>query len=346
MRSPARDEFVGSDGATAPALMSLEGVSHWYRGQDVPAVRDVSLHLGEGEIVAVVGESGCGKSTLARIMCGRVRPGEGEVSFRGRTIAKMRGKSLKEFQRQTQMVHQDPFASLNPGLPLRTILGYAPRYHKIVGRRDVDSFLIDVLHRVGLEASTEFLERYPHQLSGGQRQRVAIARAFSLNPSLIAADEAVSMLDVSMRVSLLDLMLALHDDYGMAYVFVSHDLGVVRYFAGAGRIVVMFYGVIVEEGLTEEVIAAPRHPYTASLLESLPRPDPRWARARRKRPGTRSASAPPVRTDAHGGDGCVFRHRCPLAQERCNDAPPLLTVDGVHRSACWFHDDVRPRIER
>ena len=322
-------------------VIELKGVSHWYRGEGMPAVDDVDLRVGEGEIVALVGESGCGKSTLGRIMCGSVKPAEGEVEFRGRSLAGISGKALQRFRLQAQMVHQDPFASLNPGLRLRTTLGYAVRHHKLVGRRDVDDFLVEMLRRVGLDASREFLDRYPHQLSGGQRQRVAIARAFSLNPRLIVADEAVSMLDVSMRVSLLDLMLGFHDEHGMAYVFISHDLGVVRYFAGEGRIVVMFFGVIVEEGLTEDVISSPSHPYTASLLESLPVPDPRRARARRERERLMDLEASASRPDGVIKEsGCVFRHRCPLAQDRCEEAPPLLTVGGTHRSACWFHEEV------
>lgn len=324
------------------SLVELSGVSHWFRNQAIPAVDGVDLSVGEGEIVAIVGESGCGKSTLGRIVCGMVQPAEGEVRFRGQPLGRMHRHEKGLFRRQVQMVHQDPFASLNPGLQLRTTLGYGVRHHKIVDRRDLDAFLLDLLHRVGLDSSKEFLGRYPHQLSGGQRQRVAIARAFSLNPSLIVADEAVSMLDVSMRVSLLDLMLGFHDDHGMAFVFVSHDLGVVRYFAGEGRMVVMFYGVVVEEGPTEDVITTPSHPYTSSLLESLPVPDPKRARQRRedKVLAQFKTGGDVSRMSDAADTGCVFRFRCPLAQERCAEAPPLMNVDATHRSACWFHEDV------
>jgi oligopeptide/dipeptide ABC transporter ATP-binding protein len=233
-------------------------------------------------------------------------------------------------------VHQDPFASLNPGLPIRTTLGYAVAHHKLVKRGELDDFLLDLLQRVGLDASPEFLNRYPHQLSGGQRQRVAIARAVSLSPDVMVADEAVSMLDVSMRVSLLDLLLGFQRDTGMAYLFVSHDLGVVRYFAGDGRIVVMFYGVIVEEGSTEDVITRPGHPYTCSLLQSLPVPDPRRARRRRQNQAAEQFKPAGPGPGPAGDTGCVFRRRCPLAQDQCVQAPPAHDLGGNHRAACWF----------
>ncbi|MBO0804797.1 MAG: ABC transporter ATP-binding protein [Nocardiopsaceae bacterium] len=333
---------VEGSGVESPALVELDGVSHRFRARDRPAVDGVSLRVADGEIVAVVGESGCGKSTLGRIGCGIIEPSGGTVRFRGTDVSGMTGREAIGFRRCVQLVHQDPFASLNPGLPLRTTLGYAPMYHKIVSRRELDDFLLDTLRRVGLDASPEFLDRYPHQLSGGQRQRVAIARAASLNPRLIVADEAVSMLDVSMRVSVLDLMLGFREDAGMAYVFISHDLGVVRYFAGDGRIVVMFYGVIVEEGATEDVITRPGHPYTCSLLQSLPVPDPRRARSRRE--DRAAALFTPAGDAGNVGDagdgGCVFRRRCPLATDQCATAPPASDLGGNHRAACWFPDKV------
>jgi oligopeptide/dipeptide ABC transporter ATP-binding protein len=317
-------------------LIEFDNVSHRFRGQDRPAVDGVSLRIADGETVAVVGESGCGKSTLGRICCGIIEPSHGTVRFRGKAVNAMSRRDARQFRRGVQLVHQDPFASLNPSLPIRTTLGYAVSHHKIARRRELDDFLMDLLRRTGLDESAEFLNRYPHQLSGGQRQRVAIARAVSLNPDLIVADEAVSMLDVSMRVSLLDLLLGFQQDTGMAYIFVSHDLGVVRYFASDGRIVVMFYGVIVEEGTTEDVITRPGHPYTCSLLQSLPVPDPRQARNRRQ--SQKAARFIPAATGSDRADdtGCVFRHRCPLAQDQCAQAPSMSDLGGNHRAACWF----------
>jgi oligopeptide/dipeptide ABC transporter ATP-binding protein len=328
------------EGERNVTVVECDNVSHQFRGQERPAVDGVSLRIADGEIVAVVGESGCGKSTLGRICSGIIEPAEGTVRFRGKAVNAMSRRETREFRRSVQLVHQDPFASLNPGLPLRTTLGYAAAHHKIVKRGELDDFLMDLLQRVGLDASPEFLNRYPHQLSGGQRQRVAIARAVSLNPNLIVADEAVSMLDVSMRVSLLDLLLGFRRDTGTAYLFVSHDLGVVRYFAGDGRIVVMFYGVIVEEGAAEDVITRPGHPYTCSLLQSLPVPDPRRARRRRQNQAVaRFTPAAPGPGQA-GDTGCVFRRRCPLAQDQCLQAPPANDLGGNHRAVCWFPGQV------
>jgi oligopeptide/dipeptide ABC transporter ATP-binding protein len=323
-------------------LVELDNVSHRFRGQGRPAVNGVSLRIAEGEIIAVVGESGCGKSTLGRICCGIIEPTDGAVRFRGQAVSAMPRRDNRQFRRRVQMVHQDPFASLNPSLPLRTTLGYAVAHYKIARRHELDGFLVDLLRRVGLDESPEFLNRYPHQLSGGQRQRVAIARAVSLNPNLIVADEAVSMLDVSMRVSLLDLLLRFRQESQMAYIFVSHDLGVVRYFAGDGRIVVMFYGVVVEEGATEDVITQPGHPYTCSLLQSLPVPDPRRARSRRGSEAAVRFTPAVAESDAGRADdtGCVFRQRCPLARDKCAQSPPMSDLGGNHRAACWFPGEV------
>lgn len=330
---------AGRSLTAAGALVEVDGVSHHFRGQDRPALDSVSLRVTDGEIVAVVGESGCGKSTLGRICCGIIEPTHGTVHYRGKAVSSMSRREVRQFRRGVQMVHQDPFASLNPSLTLRTTLGYAASYHRIVKRRELNDFLMDLLRRVDLDASAEFLDRFPHQLSGGQRQRVAVARALSLNPKLIVADEAVSMLDVSMRVSVLDLLLGLQQDTGMAYIFISHDLGVVRYFASDGRIVVMFYGVIVEEGATEDVITRPGHPYTCSLLQSLPVPDPRRARYRRQNQKAAQFTPSEVSGPA-AGTGCVFRPRCPLAQDQCTQAPPMTDLGGNHAAACWFPDKV------
>lgn len=319
------------------SLLRVDRATHWFRTQTKPALDNVSFEIAPGETIALVGESGCGKSTLGRVSCGMLTPTAGSVMFDGQAVDTMSKRQIKQFRMHAQMVHQDPFASLNPGLPLRTTLGYPLRYHRLVRNRDLQAHLMELLKSVGLDEDSAFLDRYPHQLSGGQRQRVSIARALSLNPSLIVADEAVSMLDVSMRVSLLDLMLRLQDERGMAFLFVSHDLGVVRYFAGEGRIMVMFYGLVVEEGRTEDVITNPRHPYTTVLLAGTPVPDPRRARQRAR--GASLKQAEGTASDA----GCVFYQRCPLAQRRClEDQPPLLDVGSEHRTACWFHESVPP----
>ncbi len=265
------------------SLLSVDNVTHRYptTTSELPVLNGVSLDVEPSSVVAVVGESGCGKTTLGRLVVGLVRPMDGEVRYEGKDIWGLPKKQWDEYRRSVQVIHQDPYASLNPGLTVEDTLKAGLLYHHIVRRRELRAELFRLLDLVDLEPSSAFLHRYPHQLSGGQRQRLVIARAMGLRPRLVVADEAVSMLDVSMRVSVLDLLLSMRSEQQLAYVFISHDFGVVRYFARTGRIVVMFFGVVVEEGPSEEVISHPRHPYTFLLLDAIPVPDPRLAHRRR-----------------------------------------------------------------
>lgn len=318
------------------SLLEIRRVTHRYdTGGGRPVLNDVSLHVDEGEIVALVGESGCGKTTLGRLAAGLAEPTRGTVAFDGDDIATLRGRSRKSWRRQVQLVHQDPYGSLNPGLTIGSTLAAGLLEHKLATRRTLQERLIHLLQQVGLDATPAFLQRYPHQLSGGQRQRLSIARAISLQPRLVIADEVTSMLDVSMRVAIMDLLLSIQRERHLGFVFISHDFGVVRYIAQGGRIVVMFFGVVVEEGPVEQLITAPRHPYTHMLLESVPVPDPAVARQR------------PTETRRLIGEasttGCVFAARCPLVQDRCRqEAPPLIELDDRHRTACFFSDQVPP----
>lgn len=319
------------------SLLDVDHLTHRFspHTDDRPVLDAVDLHLDNEDIVAVVGESGCGKTTLGRLVVGLARPVDGRVRFDGRDIWSLRGRDLNEYRRSVQLVQQDPYASLNPGLTIEATLGAALLYHRLVNRRQLEPALVELLAQVGLDATPAFLRRYPHQLSGGQRQRVAIARAMSLRPRLVVADEATSMLDVSMRVSILDLLLSFRRQRSLAYIFISHDFGVVRYFAQGGRVVVMFYGVIVEEGPTEEVIRQPKHPYTHLLLQAIPVPNPAVARLRSETETVTSVEAPPART------GCVFSNRCPFVEDRCRQAaPPQAEVTPHHRAACWFPERV------
>jgi oligopeptide/dipeptide ABC transporter ATP-binding protein len=319
-------------------LLSVERVSHRYQTarDDRPVLADVSVEIEPGETVAVVGESGCGKTTLGRAIVGLVRPSVGTVSFEGADIWKLRGNDYRRYRRRVQLIHQDPYGALNPGLTVQEAITGGLRHQRIVPRRDVRGEVKRLLGLAGLDTSRAFMERYPHQLSGGQRQRLVVARAMALRPSLLVADEPVSMLDVSMRISILDLLKSLGESHGLAYLFISHDFGVVRYFATGGRIIVMFFGVVVESGPVEEVIARPRHPYTFLLLDAIPEPDPR--RARRRRSETTRIAA--ERIEAEAADvGCVFANRCPFARDRCHsERPPGQEVDGAqgHWSACWY----------
>lgn len=329
------------------SLLSVEHVSHRYQAarDGRPVLDDVNVEIEPGETVAVVGESGCGKTTLGRAITGLLQPAAGEVRFEGEDIWKLRGSGYRRYRRSVQLIHQDPYGALNPGTTVEETIAAGLQHHRIVTRRDVHGEVQRLLGLAGLDTNQAFMERYPHQLSGGQRQRLVIARGMALRPSLIVADEAVSMLDVSMRISILDLLKSLGKSHGLAYLFISHDFGVVRYFAAGGRIIVMFFGVVVESGSVEEVIARPRHPYTYLLLDAIPEPDPRRAR-RRLSEATRIAAE---RVEAHpAATGCVFANRCPFVHDRCrNDRPPNLPVEGSggHRSACWYPELITQAIE-
>ncbi len=302
-----------------------------------PVLDGVTVRVPENSVLAIVGESGCGKTTLGRLIAGIDRPAVGgTVHFEDQDIWSLPRNEFRGYRRAVQVVQQDPYASLNPGLTVADALRPGLVRHHIVPRRTVGDELLRLLRLVGLDATPAFLHRFPHQLSGGQRQRLAIARALSLRPRLIVADEAVSMLDVSMRVSILDLMLSLRAEaQQLAYVFISHDFGVVRYFARGGRVAVMFYGVIVEEGSTDDVITHPKHPYTYLLLQSIPVPDPVRARRRSADGMIEQAAAAPA------DEGCVFANRCPFVSPECRRSrPPLTDLGSGHLSGCFFPERV------
>jgi oligopeptide/dipeptide ABC transporter ATP-binding protein len=322
------------------SLLSVEHVTHRYQAarDDRPVLRDVSVEIEPGQTLAVVGESGCGKTTLGRAVTGLLQPAAGTVNFDGADISKLRGAGHRRYRRSVQLIHQDPYGALNPGLTVEEAISAGLRHQRIVPRRELRGEVQRLLGLAGLDTGRDFLQRYPHQLSGGQRQRLVIARSMALRPSLIVADEAVSMLDVSMRISILDLLKSLGESHGLAYLFISHDFGVVRYFAAGGKLIVMFFGVVVESGPVEEVIARPRHPYTYLLLDAIPEPDPRRARRRRSE-ATRLAAE---RVEATPSDtGCIFANRCPFVRDRCReDTPPaggaLTGSADEHWGACWY----------
>ncbi|MCL2515340.1 MAG: ABC transporter ATP-binding protein [Microbacteriaceae bacterium] len=322
------------------SMLEIQNVTHTYSsGTGRPVLKDVSLEAGRGDVVAIVGESGCGKTTLGRMIAGLYSPTGGSISFDGQDISALRGRARAAWRRKVQMIHQDPYGSLNPGLTIGATLSPGMLKYGLATRANVQERMLALLKAVGLDATTDFLQRYPHQLSGGQRQRAAIARSIALEPELIVADEVTSMLDVSMRVAILDLLLTFKKDRGITFVFISHDFGVVRYFAQGGRIAVMFFGYIVEEGPTEEVITAPKHPYTHMLLEAIPIPDPAMARERAQAEGDGRLTGDPA------DSGCVFANRCPLARARCRaERPALVDQGGGHSTACHFSDEVPPLL--
>jgi oligopeptide transport system ATP-binding protein len=294
----------------------------------VQAVAGVSFAVREGETLGLVGESGCGKSTLARTLVGLTDASGGTIRFGGRDVLRLRGDERRAFRRDVQMVFQDPFASLNPRMTVGELVTEAWDVHAgLVARADRADELHRLLRQVGLDESAA--GRYPHQFSGGQRQRISIARALAVRPKLLICDEAVSALDVSIQGQILNLLVRLQRELGVAYLFISHDLAVIRHISD--RIAVMYLGTIVETGTREEVFGRPSHPYTQALLSAAPVVRPWEHEGRTVLPLEGDLPSP-----ADPPSGCRFRTRCWRAEERCAVEEPELVVRGDHASACHF----------
>lgn len=321
-------------GDGAAPLLSLRDVSQVFKtkGGDVPAVRSVSLDVNAGEVLCLVGESGCGKTTTARMAAGLAHPTSGVADFEGVDITAMNKKQRSRFRKEVQFIHQDPYASLNP---IRTVFGTmaAPlRRHGLASSKSQAwDKAVELLERVDLTPAQNFLPKFPHQLSGGQRQRVAMARALALGPRLIVADEATSMLDVSIRVGILRTLTKLRQDLNVGFVFITHDLAIARYFGAGGQIAVMYLGRVVEHGPTSEVIENPRHPYTRALLAAVP--DIALEHQGRQEPGLRGVDIPSLTALP---SGCTFHPRCPMYRPGDCDSvePQLSTVDPKRDVAC------------
>jgi oligopeptide/dipeptide ABC transporter ATP-binding protein len=297
------------------------------REEIVHAVDRVNLTVRKGEVVGLVGESGCGKSTLGRMVAGILPPTEGTILRDGSDIKALTGAEARQMKLRTQMIFQDPYASLNPRMRVQDIVGEAPRVHGLLDGAAFDDYVDEQMRRAGLDPG--FKRRYPHQFSGGQRQRIGIARALAVKPDFIVCDEAVAALDVSIQAQILNLFMRLRKELDLTYLFISHDLGVVEHLSD--RVVIMYLGRVVEEADTETVFRRPNHPYTRSLLDSVPRIE------NRKR--AFSVVKGEIPSPLNPPSGCHFHPRCPLAMERCRvEVPKLREIAPGQRSACHLND--------
>lgn len=292
----------------------------------IKAVHDVSFSIGEGEILGLAGESGCGKSTTCLLITRLLAPSGGDILFKGRSIADLSGPALKDFRRRVQMIFQDPYESLNPRFTVLDLIAEGPRALGLWDAKETEDRALAMLDGVGLKPH-DYKARYPHEMSGGERQRVGIASALVMEPELVVADEPLSMLDVSIRAGILDLLRGLSERLGFSCLYVSHDLSILSNIAN--RLMVMYLGTVAEIGPVEKVIANPRHPYTNALVEAVPAPDPRYRRPMPKIHGdiARPVDPPP---------GCRFAGRCPDAMDICrvDPLPALRTMGPDHLAAC------------
>jgi peptide/nickel transport system ATP-binding protein len=312
------------------ALLETRGLTKHFRigglrGHSLHAVDELSLSIGEREIVALVGESGSGKSTVARLLAMVYRPTSGEIVFRGRPLGDLRSRrDVLAYRSQVPMVFQDPFSSLNPSHTIGHVMARGLKLHRSeLGRKERDAEAERVLESVGLVPARQVLRKYPYEMSGGQRQRIGFAQALSYRPKLILADEPVSMLDVSIRVGLLNVMARLRDEQGVSLLYITHDIASARYVSD--RVLVMYGGHLVEQGPSEEVLHDPVHPYTKLLLSAVPDPRARIAIS------SADIGEPPRVVDP--GEGCRFRWRCPVAQEVCSRVTPVLVECAPGRGA-------------
>lgn len=334
---PSPDPLAQSNGV----LLDVRDLRVYFGTRRAPirAVDDVSFALRRGESVGLVGESGCGKTTVGRSIMRLIDITQGEIRFGARNIAELEGRDLKGYRKQAQMVFQDPYGSLNARMTVGQAIEEVLAIHRLGDRRERRARAAETFRAVGLDPV--YMDRYPHEFSGGQRQRIGIARALVVEPELLIADEPVSALDVSVQVQILNLMKDLQQKLNLTYLFVAHDLAVVRYLCE--RILVMYLGKIVESGRSAEVYAAPAHPYTAALLSVVP--DVKKGLQARKTGAQRIVLKGDVPSPTRKIQGCAFHPRCPLAKAVCREqTPPLREVAPGRHSACHFAEDLlRPR---
>lgn len=303
--------------------------------KNMQVIGDLSLSIGRGEVLCLVGESGCGKTTTGKLIVGLIRPTSGKILFEGKDIWSMNNEEFKNYRKAVQIIHQDPYSSLNPVHRIYNILSAPLFRHRLArNRSEAEEKVLELLDRVDLTPPGDFIYKYPHQLSGGQRQRVAIARSLTLNPKFIVADEAVSMLDVSIRLSIIELLRRLKEEMNVTFLFITHDLAMAKYFGWEGRIAVMYLGRIVEIGPTPRVIENPLHPYTKALLTAIPEADPQVTR--NKTPmKLRSLDIPSL---LNLPPGCSFNPRCPFWIEGTCDkeVPDMYEPENDHYVSCFL----------
>jgi peptide/nickel transport system ATP-binding protein len=323
------------------ALLQVTDLTKWFpvrkgfvieRTVDyVKAVDDVSFEINEGETLGLVGESGSGKSTTGYCVLQLLKPTSGSVRFMGKELTTMSRNDLREMRNEMQIVFQDPYSSLNPRMTVGNIVGEPMAVHGQGSKKDRERRVRDLLETVGF--NPDFTNRYPHEFSGGQRQRIGIARALALNPRLIVCDEPVSALDVSIQAQVVNLLEDIQDELNLSYVFIAHDLSVVRHISD--RVVVMYLGRVMEEADRDTLYEHPLHPYTHALMSAVPVPDPRHSAGRE-----RIILSGDLPSPQHPPSGCVFRTRCPKAQQKCADEfPPPVELAPGHRVACHFPEE-------
>jgi len=292
----------------------------------VQAVDKISFKIAKGEIFTLAGESGCGKTTTGRLITHLIEPTGGKIFFKQKEVTFLQGEELRRFRKSVQIIFQDPYASLNPRMKVGEAVKHPLEIHGIGTDGEKRNLVLEMLEKVGLEPAEKFYHIYPHQLSGGQRQRVAIARAMILDPEFVVADEPISMIDVSLRAKILELMLTLKEEKDLTYLFITHDLAVAKYISD--WVAIMYLGKIVEMGRKEEIFANPQHPYTKALLSAIPIPVPGAKREQIKLQGEVPSSINPP-------PGCRFHPRCPYAEKKCSLEEPELTLkEENHWVAC------------
>ena len=344
-RPTAGDQIAGNDGQTLLSVKNLkmhfpitQGIILQKQVGSVKAVDDISFDITQGETLGLVGESGCGKSTTGRAILQLYKPTAGSVEFNGRDLVKLKGGEMRRMRRELQMIFQDPYASLNPRMTVGSIIGEPLEIHNLAKGRAKTERVQELLRTVGL--NPYFANRYPDEFSGGQRQRIGIARALAVEPKFIVCDEPISALDVSIQAQIINLLEELQEKLGLTYLFIAHDLAVVRHISD--RVAVMYVGKMVELTDRNEIFDAPLHPYTRALLSSIPIPDPVLEKRR-----TRMILVGDVPSPVNPPSGCRFNPRCPYAEDNCKvDEPQLTEVRAGHFVACHYWNEVEDGTKR